>query len=61
LVKYNIFINTTMRKHKKHRVIDIVKVKVILVQAMGLCTGRTGGRGSRGIALRFHDHGTRRG
>jgi hypothetical protein len=26
-----------------------------------LCTGRTARRGSRGIALLFHDHGTRRG
>ena len=25
------------------------------------CTGRTAHRGSRGIALPFHDHGTRRG
>ena len=38
-----------------------VKVKVILVQALRLCTGRTAYRGSRGIALPFHDHGTRRG
>jgi len=38
-----------------------VKVKVTLVQALGLCTGRTAHRGSRGIALLFHDHGTRRG
>jgi hypothetical protein len=32
-----------------------------LVQALRLCTGRTAYRGSRGIALPFHDHGTRRG
>ena len=32
-----------------------------LVQAMRLCIGRTAYRGSRGIALPFHDHGTRRG
>ena len=32
-----------------------------LVQALRLCTGRMGHRGSRGIALLFHDHGTRRG
>ena len=32
-----------------------------LVQALRLCTGRTAHRGSRGIALPFHDHGTRRG
>ena len=37
-----------------------VKVKVTLVQALRLCTGRTAHRGSRGIALPFHDHGTRR-
>ena len=37
------------------------KVKVTLVQALRLCTGRTARRGSRGIALPFHDHGTRRG
>ena len=34
------------------------KVKVTLVQALRLCTGRTAHRGSRGIALLFHDHGT---
>jgi len=38
-----------------------VKVKVTLVQTLRLCTGRTAHRGSRGIALLFHDHGTRRG
>ena len=38
-----------------------VKVKVTLVQALRLCTGRTAHRGSRGIALLFHDHGTRKG
>ena len=37
-----------------------VKVKVTLVQALRLCTGRTVHRGSRGIALLFNDHGTRR-
>ena len=37
------------------------KVKCTLVQALRLCTGRTALRGSRGIALPFHDHGTRRG
>ena len=34
------------------------KVKCTLVQALRLCTGRTAHRGSRGIALLFHDHGT---
>jgi hypothetical protein len=38
-----------------------VKVKVTLVQALKLCTGRTAHRGSRGIALPFLDNGTRRG
>ena len=42
-----------MRKKKK--------VKCTLVQALRLCTGRTAHRGSRGIALPFLDHGTRRG
>jgi len=37
-----------------------VKVKCTLVQALRLCTGRTGHRGSRGIALLFLDYGTRR-
>ena len=39
----------------------IVKVKVTTLQALRLCTGRTAHRGSRGIALPFHDHGTRSG
>ena len=37
------------------------KVKCTPVQALRLCTGRTAHRGSRSIALLFHDHGTRRG
>jgi len=40
---------------------ESVKVKVTLVQALRLCTGRTAHRGSRGKALPFPDHGTRRG
>jgi hypothetical protein len=36
-----------------------VKVKVALVQAVRLCTGRKDHRGSRGIALPFHDHSTK--
>jgi hypothetical protein len=39
----------------------MVKVKVTLVQTLRLCTRRTAHRESRGIALLFHDHGTRRG
>ena len=38
-----------------------VKLKVTLVQALRLCTGRTAHRESRGIALPFDDHGTRKG
>jgi hypothetical protein len=40
--------------------ITIKKIKVTLVQALRLCTGRTAHRGSRGIALLFHDQGSRR-
>jgi hypothetical protein len=36
-------------------------LKCTLVQALRLCTCRTARRGSRGIALTFHDHGSRRG
>jgi hypothetical protein len=35
--------------------IGIVKVKCTLVQVLRVCTGRTAHRGSRGIALLFHD------
>jgi len=38
----------------------IYNVKCTVVQALRLCTGRTAHRGSRGIALLFLDHGTRR-
>jgi len=38
----------------------MVQVKCTLVQALRLCTGRTAHRVSRGIALLFLDHGTRR-
>jgi hypothetical protein len=37
------------------------KVKVTLVQALRLCTGRTAHSGSRGIALPLLGHDTRRG
>jgi hypothetical protein len=37
------------------------KVKVTLVQALRLCTDRTAHRGSRGIVVPIHDHGSRRG
>jgi hypothetical protein len=38
-----------------------VKVNCTFVQVLRLCTVRTAQTGSRGIALLFHDHGTRRG
>ena len=38
-----------------------VKVKVTIIQVLSFCTGRTAHRGSRGLALLFLDHGTRRG
>ena len=38
----------------------VKKVKCTLIQALRLCTGPTANRGRRGIALPFHDHGTRR-
>jgi len=44
-----------------HKYVINVKIKFTLVQALRLCRGRTAHRGSRGIALLFHYHGTRRG
>ena len=38
-----------------------IELKCSLVQALRLCTGRMAHRGSRGIALLFLDHSTRRG
>jgi len=46
-----------VRKHSTCK----VKVKCTLVQALRLCTSPTAHRGSRGIALFFLDHGTRKG
>ena len=55
-VKFALYLHTiTFTNYVK------VKVKCTLVQALRLCTGRTAYRGTRGIALPFHDHGTRRG
>ena len=51
--------NGVVQQNKK-MLISKVKVKVALVQALRFCTGRTAHGGSRGIALPFHDHGTRR-
>ena len=38
-----------------------LKVKCTIARTLRLCTGRTAHRGSRGIALLFLDHATRRG
>ena len=49
------------RNKYQHTNMKMVKVKCTLVQALRLSTGRTAHRGSRGVALPFLDHGTRRG
>jgi len=41
--------------------VNKVKVKCTLVLVLRLCTGRMAHRGSRGVALLFLDHSTRRG
>ena len=46
---------------RNYWLLKVKKVKCTLVQALRPCTGRTAHRGSRGIALPFHEHGTRRG
>ena len=46
---------------KLYRINNKVKIKCTLVQTLRLCTGRTAHKGSRGMALPFHDHGNRRG
>ena len=51
---------TALLRSSLHFSMDIF-FKCTLVQALSLCTGRTAHRGSRGIALLFHDHGTRSG
>jgi len=45
------------QKHEKcgYTYMSISKVKFTLVQALRLCTGHMAHRGSRGIALLFHD------
>ena len=58
-------IKVTVLPKRALTVVDVlrgkVKVKCTLVQPLRLCTSRTAHRGSRGIALPFRDHGTRRG
>jgi hypothetical protein len=53
--------NTTTHPSQNTSVPFKVKVKYNLIHALRLCRGRTAHRRSRGIALPFHDHGTRRG
>jgi hypothetical protein len=60
--------HSSQRRELKYRFLRIAyeieikgKVKCTLVQALRLCTNRTAYRKSRGIAVLFHDHGTRRG
>ena len=47
-------------KRKMQINVTVKKIMCTLVQALRLCTGRTAHRGSIGVALPFHDHGTRR-
>jgi len=60
LVYTTVFLKMNSRVRNTYAKVK-VKVKVTLVQAMRLCTVRTAHRGSRGIALPFHNHGTRMG
>jgi len=48
-------------EQKRYDPLQVKKVNYTLVQALRLRTGRTAHSGSRGIALLFLDHGTRRG
>ena len=54
-VSFVIFVCPSFRKEQLGLQCKIKKVKVILVEALRLCTGCTAQRGSRGIALPFHD------
>jgi len=42
-------------------IVKVKRVKCTLAQALRLCTGLTARRRSRGMALLFLDHGTKRG
>jgi hypothetical protein len=55
---FNFILLVHLFRNMKHK---LKKLKCTLVQTLRLCTGHTTHRGSRGIALPFHDHGTRRG
>ena len=61
---FKIFGTGKNKRPKKRRSVPVeirTKLKCTFVQALRLCTGRTAHRESRGIALPFHVHGTRRG
>jgi hypothetical protein len=58
---YGILMHTVLLNNGNRLRIVMVTVKCTLVQALRLSTCRTAHRGSRGIALPFHDHGYRRG
>jgi hypothetical protein len=60
LDKFLIFRPCESLFQKTRYAIDIT-VKCTLVQALRLCTGRTAHRGSRGRAVLFHDHDSRKG
>ena len=55
-----IILKSQADNYSTENVSTVSKVKVTLVQALRLCTGRTAHRVRRGIALLFHDHGSRR-
>ena len=59
--QYNGYRFCLLSSRFRDRVKGLVKVKYTPVQALRLCTGRTAHSGSRGIALPFLDHSTRRG
>jgi len=52
VLKFTVFVLWNWRADYRR---SILHVKCTLVQALRLCTGRTAHRGSRGIALLFHD------
>jgi hypothetical protein len=60
-IKINVWVSFTPLGKSLLKCSVKVKLKCTLVQALRLCTVRTAHRESRGIALPFHDHGTRRG
>jgi len=51
----------SIKNKLKGHLVEVKKVKCPFVQALRLYTGHTAHRGSRGLALLFLDHGTRRG